>query len=81
MPNYMLTTKPHVPSKKYLSGSRIGNKGSAPMMVAVKDTGYTKVCPCCLSRWGADARLIGKDRYLDIARCGSCVNKPRKDYA
>lgn len=37
-----------------------------------KDTGYTKVCPDCCTRYASEPGLAGKSRYVDLVTCQKC---------
>lgn len=47
------------------TGKRLGFK---------RDTGYTKICPECGLRYEPVIDNIGRNRVLDIKRCGFCVD-------
>lgn len=40
------------------------------------DTGYTKVCPRCVLRYGNKPYLRGKNRDVTLVLCVDCVKKP-----
>jgi hypothetical protein len=48
-------------------------------LIPVVDTGYTKICPKCAARSGANSASKGKDRAIEITPCDPPCRTELKD--
>jgi len=46
--------------------------------IVSKDSGYTGICIICSSRFDEKPHLIGKERYVKLDLCPTCVGLGRK---
>ena len=43
----------------------------------VEDTGYTRICGVCATRWGNVPFLVGREREVKFEPCKPCADNPK----